>query len=53
MASNIKDTSEVWDDRVDSTVTGIVDEHGGCEHWRGIIGVRCRRVDLDDRFYAT
>ena len=37
-ASNVSDTSEVWDALVDCSVPGIVDRHGGCEHLRGIIG---------------
>jgi hypothetical protein len=31
-------TSQVWDTLVDNKIHGIVDEHGGCEHLRGIIG---------------
>mmetsp|Transcript_41448 Transcript_41448/g.125510 ORF Transcript_41448/g.125510 Transcript_41448/m.125510 type:complete len:472 (-) Transcript_41448:336-1751(-) len=38
MASNIADTSEVWDALVDKKVKGIVDKHGGCEHLRPLIG---------------
>mmetsp|Transcript_26977 Transcript_26977/g.45998 ORF Transcript_26977/g.45998 Transcript_26977/m.45998 type:complete len:397 (-) Transcript_26977:185-1375(-) len=38
MASSVKGTSKIWDALVDSTVPGIVDRHGGCEHLRGLIG---------------
>ena len=38
MASNIADTSQVWDALVDKNVPGIVDKHGGCEHLRHLIG---------------
>jgi len=38
MASSVADTSEVWDALVDSRTPGIVDQHGGCEHLRSLIG---------------
>jgi hypothetical protein len=38
MASSVAGTSKVWDALVDSTVPGIVDRHGGCEHLRDLIG---------------
>lgn len=38
MASNVANTSEVWDALVDKKIKGIVDEHGGCEHLRPLIG---------------
>eukprot|EP00591_Stephanopyxis_turris_P000183 CAMPEP_0195521074 /NCGR_PEP_ID=MMETSP0794_2-20130614/17892_1 /TAXON_ID=515487 /ORGANISM="Stephanopyxis turris, Strain CCMP 815" /LENGTH=475 /DNA_ID=CAMNT_0040650541 /DNA_START=55 /DNA_END=1482 /DNA_ORIENTATION=- len=37
-ASNVDNTSEVWDALVDKNVEGIVDRHGGCEHLRRFIG---------------
>mmetsp|Transcript_14552 Transcript_14552/g.22760 ORF Transcript_14552/g.22760 Transcript_14552/m.22760 type:complete len:395 (-) Transcript_14552:497-1681(-) len=38
MASNVSNTSEIFDALVDKEVDGIVDRHGGCEHLRGLIG---------------
>lgn len=38
MASNIQNTSQVFDALVDKTVPNIVDRHGGCEHLRKLIG---------------
>jgi len=38
MASNIANTSQVWDALVDKNVSGIVDKHGGCEHLRPLFG---------------
>jgi len=38
MASNLANTSAVWDALVDSHVPGIVDKHGGCEHLRSLLG---------------
>mmetsp|Transcript_25425 Transcript_25425/g.31328 ORF Transcript_25425/g.31328 Transcript_25425/m.31328 type:complete len:382 (+) Transcript_25425:119-1264(+) len=37
-ASNMTNTSVVYDALVDKSVPGIVDKHGGCEHLRKFIG---------------
>jgi len=42
MASSVSDAYEVWDALVDKTVPGIVDEHGGCEQLRNLIGPATR-----------
>lgn len=38
MASNVANTSEVYDALVDKNIPGIVDKHGGCEHLRPLLG---------------
>jgi len=38
MASNMPDTSAVYDALVDKNIKGIVDKHGGCEHLRPLLG---------------
>ena len=38
MASNLANTSEIWDALVDKNVSGIVDKDGGCEHLRPLLG---------------
>uniref|UniRef100_A0A7S1Z5R4 Uncharacterized protein n=1 Tax=Ditylum brightwellii TaxID=49249 RepID=A0A7S1Z5R4_9STRA len=38
VASNLSNTSEVWDALVHKDTPGIVDKHGGCEHLRPLIG---------------
>ena len=37
-ASNVHDTLEVWDALVDCKIPNIVDDHGGCEHLRPLLG---------------
>jgi len=37
-ASSVGDTSEIWDALVDSSVPGVVEPGGGCEHLRALIG---------------
>mmetsp|Transcript_21636 Transcript_21636/g.48344 ORF Transcript_21636/g.48344 Transcript_21636/m.48344 type:complete len:456 (+) Transcript_21636:59-1426(+) len=36
-ASNVDQTSQVFDALVDRTVPGIIDRHGGCEHLRPLL----------------
>ena len=38
MASNIADTCQIWDALIDNRTSGIVNEHGECEHLRTILG---------------
>lgn len=38
LASNMADTSAVYDALVDKNVKGIIDKHGGCEHLRRLLG---------------
>lgn len=37
LASNVDNSTQVWDALVDRTVPGIVDRYGGCEHLRRLL----------------
>ena len=37
MASSVSDTSRIYDAIVDNRISGIADNHGGCEHLRNMI----------------
>ena len=53
IASSVSNTCEVWDALVDRTVPGIVDQHGGCEHLRGILGHQGTKLQAGELVWMT